>query len=173
MVCGKKKYTKTESRDKNSKWARSRLAICKQFKEWIRTRKARLEATLWVDEHSEFCVLGKGAHHGNASRWEWRAPLNEEGQWGLQRDGGVLEPSVPQRKAKNPARADGIFGVCASIPQGGRRRRGRRMRPKRYQGLVVGMKTYSAALEAELEPVRKLGMANQAKYYNPDTNSTK
>ena len=47
------------------------------------------------------------------------------------------------------------------------------MRPKRYQGLVVGMKTYRAALEAELERVRKLGMANRAKYYDPDTNSTK
>ena len=47
------------------------------------------------------------------------------------------------------------------------------MRPKRYQGKVVGMKTYSDAVAAELERVRKLGMLNQAKYYDPETKTTK
>ena len=156
MVCSKRKTTKTGSRDVESKWAVSRLAICLQFANDLATRTRELEGTLFVDEHSEYCILGDKGHHGQANHHEWRAPM-KDGKYCDAAGGGVLEPQIPYRKPKNPARADGIFGVCAPTPLGGRRREGRRMAPCRYRGKVIGMAAYEKALLAEFERVRALG----------------
>jgi hypothetical protein len=156
MVCGKRQTTKTGSRDVESKWAVSRLAICLQFSNDLATKTLELEGTLFVDEHSEFCILGAKGHHGQANKYEWRAPM-KEGRYCHAEGGGCLEPQVPYRKPKNPSRADGIFGVCSPTPLGGRRREGRRMTPCRYRGKVIGMSAYEKALESEFERVRVLG----------------
>ena len=170
LVVGKRTTTKTGSRDPGSKWAMSRLAIAIQFRNDIMRRRARLEQTLFVDEHSEFCVLGRGAHHGQSNRWEWCAH-RKDGNICLPGEGGTLDMPVPQPKAKNPARADGIFGVCAPFPSGGRRQEGRRMAPLRYTGKVVGINTYERALKNEIERVRQLGLVNRANIADPDKRS--
>ena len=64
MVRAKRVIIKTGSRDKASAWSVARLAICKQFKADLEEGRSLLEGTLFVDEHSEFCVLGHNAHHG-------------------------------------------------------------------------------------------------------------
>lgn len=149
----------------------SRLGITTQFRDDIATKRACIEQTLFVDEHAEFCVLGFGNHHGGNSRFEWRAHRDADGNICREADGGVLDAPVPRPRAKNPARADGIFGVCAPIPRGGRRQEGRRMRPCRYRGKVVGVLHYAAALAAEIERVRKLGLRNREKVADPTQNS--
>ena len=169
MVCSKRQTTKTGNRNKESAWAISRHAICSQFREDIATKKVFIDGTLFVDEHSEFCVLGKGGHHGQSSKWEWRAHM-KDGTFCLPDEGGALEAPVLQQKPKNPSRADGIFGVCAPTPLGGRRREGRRMNPFRYKGKVVGVKTYEAALATEIERVRKLGQISRDRVANGETN---
>jgi hypothetical protein len=156
MSCGKRQTTKTGSRDIESKWAVSRLAICEQFVNDLANKTLELEGALFVDEHSEYCILGDKGHHGQANSYEWRAPM-KDGKHCHVESGGQLEPQIPYRKPKNPSRADGIFGVCAPMPLGGRRREGRRMAPCRYTGKVVGMAAYERALNAELERVRGLG----------------
>ena len=83
LVSGKQQTTKTGSRDVNGGWARSRKAIAKQWRDDIDTKKSEVEGTLFVDEHSEFCMLGEGAHHGGSGRYVWWAPLKE----------GVLPPA--------------------------------------------------------------------------------
>ena len=171
LVVGKRLTTKTGSRDPNSSWAKSRFAICLQFRADITNRTALLEQTLFCDEHTEFCVFGKNAHAGQSNRHEWRAHRDEDGNICLPEDGGVLDDPVPQPKAKNPARADGLFGVCATIPVGGRRREGRRMKPYRYRGKVVGMATYERGLAAEIERVREKGLENRRRIADPNTNS--
>ncbi len=168
----KRATTKTGSRDPTSKWAYSRLAICGQFLGDLKSGESCLEATLWVDEHTEFCKLGYCAHNVQANRWEWRAH-RLDGNICLPEEGGVLDAKVPQPKPKNPSRADGIFGVCAPIPRGGRRQEGRRMQPFRYKGKVVGMATYERALNAEIERVRQLGLANRDNVADPTKKSTK
>ena len=80
MVRAKRQIIKTGSRDKESAWAKARLAIMIQFKEDMRTKKSSLMGTLFVDEHSEFCILAHGGRHGQAMRHEWRAPLDGEGK---------------------------------------------------------------------------------------------
>ena len=156
MVVGKRQTTKTGSRDVTSSWAVSRKAIVSQWRNDLATKRYEIEGTLFVDEHSEFCILGSTGHHGQANKHEWRGHL-KEGQYCHQRDGGVLEPQVPYRKPKNAARADGIFGVCAPTPLGGRRREGRTMTPCRYRNKVIGMAAFAKAQEAEFERVRVLG----------------
>ena len=168
MVCSKRQTTKTGSRNKDSPWASSRLAICEQFREDIASKKVFIDGTLFVDEHTEFCVLGTGNHNGQSSHWEWRAPV-KDGNFCLENEGGALEPQVLRPKAKNPQRADGIFGVCAPTPLGGRRREGRRMAPLRYRGKVVGVGTYESALERKFERVRKLGQKNRERVANGET----
>ena len=168
LIVSKRKFCKTGSRDKNSEWARSRLPICTQFRGDIRGRRALLEQTLFVDEHSEFIVLGRGAHHGASNRHEWRAHRDADGNVCRPEDGGVLQPQVPQPKPKHPGRADGLFGVAATYPLGGRRKVGRRMTPLRYRGRVVGIKQYDRLLEAEFERVRKLGRDNRANLADPN-----
>ena len=73
LVVGKRKICKTGSRDELSKWALARLAICEQFLDEIARRKFFVDGTLFLDEHTEFAVLGEGGHHGNSGRYEWRA----------------------------------------------------------------------------------------------------
>ena len=77
LVVNKRKVCKTGSRDVNSPWSQSRLAICEQFDDEINRRKMFVEGTLFLDEHSEFCVLGKKGHNGGSERWEWRAHRDE------------------------------------------------------------------------------------------------
>ena len=60
MVVGKPQTTKTGSRDVTSGWARSRKAIATQWRNDIDTKKMEVEGTLYIDEHSEFCMLGEG-----------------------------------------------------------------------------------------------------------------
>ena len=118
-------------------------------------------------------MLGRKGHAGSSNRYEWRAHRNEDGDIRLPCDGGVLEQQVPQPKPKNPARADGLFGVCATIPMGGRRLEGRRMTPLRYRGRVVGIAAYERALAAEIARVRQLGRENRDKMADPNVRSTK
>ena len=197
LVVGKSKICKTGSRDAASKWATSRLAICEQFERDIAEGLFHVEGTLYLDEHSEFCVLGKGGHRGNSSRWEWRAHRDEsesrrvlftsfllsacsllldahalaDGRICLPEDGGVLDAPVPRPRAKHPARADGMFGVCAPFEAGGRRQKGKRMRPIRYKGIVVGMKQFAVELLKEQARVRALGLKNRANVADPEKNS--
>ena len=172
LVCSKRQTTKTGSRNAESAWAVARLAICMQFFADLLARRSELEGTLFVDEHSEFCTLGIDGHHGQASHFEWRMPM-KDGKYSPEEDGGVLEPPTLMRKAKNPQRADGIFGVCAPTPLGGRRREGRRMAPFRYRGKVVGMTAYEKGLKAEIERVRQMGLENRKKREDPDKRSNK
>ena len=80
MVCAKRSIIKTGSRDKASAWSVTRLAICKQFKADLEEGRSSLEGTLFVDEHSEFCILGQNAHHGQSMHHEWRAPVDGDGK---------------------------------------------------------------------------------------------
>ena len=162
MVVGKPQTTKTGSRDVTSGWARSRLAITKQWRNDIDTKKMEVEGTLFIDEHSELYMLGEGAHHGSSGRSEWRAHF-KDGVYCHPRDGGELEPQIPRRKPKNPARADGIFGVCATTPLGRRRLEGRSMVPYRYRKKVIGMSAFDKAQEKEFERVREMGRKALAK----------
>ncbi len=73
LVVGKRKVCKTGSRDVESKWAQSRLAICEQFEGEMASGEFHVEGTLFLDEHAEFVVMGQGGHNGNGSRYEWRA----------------------------------------------------------------------------------------------------
>ncbi len=120
-----------------------------QFREDLRKKDASIDGTLFIDEHSEYCVLGWLGHHGQSGKWEWRAP-KKDGRWCHPNNGGELEPKQPQPKAKNPARADGIFGVCVPTPIGGRRREGCRMAPLCYKGKVVGISAFNDALIKEI-----------------------
>ena len=156
MDVGKYIYTKTGSRDPKSDWAITRKALGKQWREDIAKEKSFVEGTLFVDEHSEFCMLGEGAHHGGSGRFEWRAPL-KDGDYCHQDDGGELEPKKVRRKPKNPARADGIFGVCATTPIGGRKLEGRSMVPFRYRKKIIGMAAYDKALKVEFAKVAAMG----------------
>ena len=70
MAVGKVQTTKTCSRDVTSGWATSRCAITKQWRNDIDTRKLFVEGTLFVKNHSKFCMLGEGAHHGGSRRFE-------------------------------------------------------------------------------------------------------
>ena len=149
MKRGKRAIIKTGSRDKTSSWSTSRLAICKQFLKDLEEGVSSLEGTLFVDEHSEFCVLGHGAHHGQSIHHEWRAPLDAAGNWCLEKDGGVLEPTKPITNPKNAKRADGAFGVCAPTPNG-KQREGRKMIPIRYLGKVVGTAAWHTALQKHI-----------------------
>ena len=69
MSVGKVQTTKTGSRDVTGGWARSRKAIVTQWRDDIDTKKMEVEGTLFVDEHSEYCMLGEGAHHGSSGRY--------------------------------------------------------------------------------------------------------
>ena len=93
---------------------------------------------------------------------EWCAHMLE-GEFCHEQDGGKLEPQNLQRKSKNAARADGIFGVCSPMPPGGRRREGRTITPLCYRGKVTGMVAYNKALTAEIEKVRRCGLENWKK----------
>lgn len=128
MKCAKTKYTKTGSRDPQSKWAKSRKAIVRQFLRDIARHKSSIYGTLFVDEHSEFCVLGNGGHNGQGGKYQWLAPL-KDGKWCDPADGGEHELAVPRQNPKHPACANGIFGVCAPLVGG--RAEGRLMRPLR------------------------------------------
>ena len=127
---------------------------------------------LFIDDHTKFCVLRVADYHGQSNRWEWRAH-RKDGEVCRPEDGGVLEPCKPRPKAKNPARADGIFGVCATIPRGGRRRVGRRMKPLRYKGKVVGIAHHARRLEQEVERVRQLGLKNRANVADPNNKTAR
>ena len=118
-------------------------------------------------------MLGRNGHNGNSDTWEWRAHRNEEGDICLPCDGGVLDPPVACPRAKHPARADGLFGVAATIPVGGRRLEGRRIPPLRYRGRVVGIAAYERALQAEIERVRQLGLRNRENVADPGKNPTR
>ena len=172
MVCSKRQTTKTGNRDVESAWAVARLAICLQFRADILARRSELEGTLFVDEHSEYCTLGIDMHHGQASHFEWRMHAND-GKYCKKEDGGVLEPPTLMRKAKFPQRADGIFGVCAPTPLGGRKREGRRMAPFRYKGTVVGMTAFGKGLKAEIVRVQKMGEDNRKNMVDPNKRSSK
>ena len=162
MVCAKRAIIKTGSRNDGSPWSISRLAICQQFKKDIEEGKKSLEGTLFVDEHSEFCVLGKRAHHGQSMHHEWRAPLNEDGKWCPVDKGGRIEPTNPITRPKNAKRADGVFGVCAPTPHG-EQREGRKMTPFRYKGKVIGKTAYTNALQAVIASARELGRKSRLK----------
>ena len=168
MKCVKQQYTKTGNRDTQSVWAKAHKAILLQWRQEIRNRIKSIFGTLFVDDHSEFCVLGEGGHHGSISNCQWLAPL-KDGKWCHQKNGGEIEPALPRRKAKKLARADGLFGVCA--PMVGGRPDGRLMRPLRYRGKVVGMTTWNNALEAAEELVRKLGREDRANVLDLEKNS--
>ena len=183
LVVNRRKVRKTGSRDSDSQWAKSRLAICEQFEEDMAQRRFCVEGTLFIDEHSEFCVLGRKGHNGGADRWEWLAHRDEgtclspstnicflttrhplpfaDGDICLPEDGGVLDQQVARPRAKHPQRADGLFGVCAPRPLGGRRQVGRQMVPLRYRGIVVGRKQYAVELEKEFDRVRRKGQKNR------------
>ena len=83
----------------------------------------------------------------------------------------MLDEQIPRPRAKNPARANGLFGVCAPMAGGGRRQVGRRMKPLRYDGMVVGMKQYAVEIEREIERVRKLGLENRENVADPNKRS--
>ena len=100
LVYGKRSIIKTDSCDRDSPWSVSRLAICEQFKNDIVEGKKSLEGTLFVDEHSGFCVLGQIAHHGQLMHHEWRAPLEENGKWCPVDKGGTLKPINPITRPK-------------------------------------------------------------------------
>ena len=90
-----------------------------------------------------------------------------DGKICLPQDGGVLDEQVPRPRPKHPGHADGLFGVCAPFESGGRRQKGKRMRPLRYRGFVVGMKAYAVELLKEQERVRQLGLRNRANVADP------
>ena len=118
-------------------------------------KRYEIEGTVFVNEHSEFCILADTGNHGQGNRHKWRRPLKYS-EYCHPRNGGVLEPPMPCHKPKNPARADGIFGICAPTPPGGCRREGRRMMPCRYRNMIIGMATFAKAQEAEFERVNIL-----------------
>ena len=89
----------------------------------------------------------------------------------LPEDGGVLDEQVPRPRPKHPGHADGLFGVCAPFESGGRRQQGKRMRPLRYRGLVVGMRQFAVELLKEQERVRQLGLKNRANVADPNKKS--
>ena len=86
-------------------------------------------------------------------------------------DGGVLDKQVPQPRPKHPGHANGLFSVCAPFESGGRRQQGKRMRPLRYRGLVVGMRQFAVELLKEQERVRQLGLKNRANVADPNKKS--
>ena len=86
-------------------------------------------AHIFVDEHSEFCILAHGGHRGQAMLHEQKAPLDSDENWYREEEGGVVEPSRPIAKSNNAKRVDVCFGVCAPMIRG--QRRGLRMKPSR------------------------------------------
>ena len=90
-------------------------------------------------------MLGRRSHRGKNVYYEWRAPL-KDGIYCLPKDGSVHKPPKPRPKAKNEARADDLFGVCAPMPIGGGCHEGRRMQPYWYRGLVIRKGAYKKGL---------------------------
>ena len=70
LAVGKRQTTKTGSRNITSSWATSRKAILKQWLNDIATERYEIGGTLFVDEHSEFCILGDKGHHGQSLQHE-------------------------------------------------------------------------------------------------------
>ena len=62
---------------------------------------------IFVDEHSEICILAHGGHHGQAMLHGWKAPLDSDVNWCPEEEGGLVDPSRPITKPKNVKRADG------------------------------------------------------------------
>ena len=79
-----------------------------------------------------------------------------------------FEPSLSRRKTKKPARANGLFGVCALMVGG--RSDGQLMWPLRYRVKVVGMTTWANTLAAAKERVRTLGRENRDNVLDPEKN---
>ena len=62
-----------------------------QFRKDIDKGRRLLQGTLFVDKHRKLCVLGENAHHGKSMNQEWRGPLDEDGNWCKEEDGGTLK----------------------------------------------------------------------------------
>ena len=76
-----------------------------------------------------------------------------------------MEQAQPHRKAKHPARADGLFGVCALMVGG--RAQGRTMKPICYRGKVFGMTAWKDVLVAVEELARKKGQDDRKNIADP------
>ena len=73
-----------------------------------------------------------------------------------------MESTKPITKPKFPKRADGVFGVCAPVPNG-KPREGRKMRPLRYKGTVVGVVAYFKGMQSCIAAAREIGRVNRRK----------
>ena len=159
MQWSKRQVIKTGSQDTESTWAKASLAIMLQFCDDMRTKKSSLIVTIFVDEHSEFFILAHGGHHGKAMLHEWKAPLDSNGNWCPEEEGGVVEPLRKITRPKNEKRADGCFGVCT--PMMGGQRRGLRMKPFRYNNKVVGVAKFEKEIQKAIGNTRETVLSSR------------
>ena len=118
MQRSKRQIIKTGSRDTESTWAKARLAIMLHFRKDMRTKNYSLMGTLFVDDHSEFCIISHGGHHGQAMLHDWKVPLDSNVNWCPEEEDGLVEPSRTITKPNHSKRAYGCFGVCVPMVGG-------------------------------------------------------
>ena len=136
MVCSRTKYVKTGSRDGQSPRAKAQLAIAMQWLSELDQIKKSINGTLFVDEHTEFCVIGKGGAPLYKQLDSVVGPAQEREMVSKGQRGQAVVGHAT-KKGKEPRACWWSFGVCA--PMMGGRPDGRRMRPLCYRGKVVGM----------------------------------
>ena len=169
LITTHKRGTKKSRKDKDSAWAKARLAQCRQWRDQFDAsrplpagcHRANIEAVAWWDEHHKKTRLG------HASKWENKVARHpESGLPCIPENGGVVPDSRPVTTQKFAHDARGCFGVamrCDEV-EGTRQRVGVRLEPFNYTGkTVVGVKLYKTAFAAELR--RVIGMKGQWKGY--------
>jgi hypothetical protein len=112
-----------------------------------------LDGTLFIDEHTEYCVLRDGGSNGQGDKDVAVLPM-KDGKIDL--EDGVYEDPVATVYPKFRNHADGVFAVAApTFSRGGRK--GVKAEPLQYTGqLVIGVKTYNRHLKEEFAKVKKL-----------------
>ncbi len=170
IVKARRTTKKSGKDDPNSQWARARLAQMRQFKEQLRlatlpANSPELLNPLYPPLHLDAIVFWDEKHHkvrlGHASKHEVRIRVDANGVPSPEREGGVLPPPMPTTSVKFPEEARGLFGACMikeTAADGTVTYRGVKAKPFQYtKRLVIGLKTFNAALQAELQRVKPLG----------------
>jgi hypothetical protein len=175
------KKRKTGSRDLESPWCKASKAIIQQFLADLKSGYSALDGTLYVDEHTQTCVVGGGAngHHGQAGKINYTAPM-KDGVYCPPKDGGEFAEPDLVIQPKFDANASGAFGVAGPTFVSKRKvkgrwvtertRKGMKMKPVNYTSfIVVGNKKYHEHLETLFEEKRKMGRDSARKLaeYDP------
>ena len=169
---------KTGSRDTASQWAKVRKAFVEQLKRQRdaaakekpdkRQRPLHLTGCLFADEHMEECVIGGAGHHGQAGRYEYRTPEDENGVYCPKSKGGKMPAPRPETKPKHAATASGVFACAAPLMKQKGKGKGKGKKPRSvrvgkmaeplsYTGRhVLGVKSFKKEQKKEIARVRTM-----------------